>query len=164
MSTTNPASTPENDYKDDLSTHSDADSDFENDPVIRNARSSVEVAEHDQELLEEEEEREKLLTAGKSDEAPRGFFGRRRKNGHPHPLGEEKIRRKSGRSRRKKRADHRSSHDEEGELMYEMEEGGPKGDISSQASSSSLELDKLTFTHSSISKVICDWPQRYGQS
>ena len=43
--------------------------------------------------------------------------------------------------------------DEEGRLMYEMEEGGPVSDISSQASGSSVELDKLGSEKQPISRV-----------
>lgn len=154
MSAARPAndqSNAEKTYQDVSRLTSDGESDFEDDPVVRHARNSTEVADHDRGLLEEEEEREELLTTGKVQQLSKGFFGRRRKEVGPAKLEDEKSRKKA---RRKKRRDKKSSrHDEEGELMYEMEEGGPRSETSSQASQSSAELDKLNLVHASSSKV-----------
>lgn len=132
---------------------SDVESDFENDPVSRHARNSTEIAEHDRGLLDEEEEREKLLTAGGAQEAPsKGLFGRRRKDKKSAEIelkDNKRIPRRSHKTRREKKG---SGKDEEGELLYEMEEGGESYDTSSQASSSSADLDKLNLAHSSMSK------------
>lgn len=155
MSTTTPT-TQEKDlrqgYKDESS---DAESDFENDPVAQHARSSTEIAEHDRGLLDEEEERERLLAAGSVQKTPsKGFFGRRQDIKRPGEveLGENKRKpRRSHKTRREKKG---IGKDEEGELLYEMEEGGETYDTSSQASSSSAELDKLNLARSSMSKVI----------
>ena len=134
---------------------SDAESDFEDDPISQHARNSAEKAKHDRSLLDEEEEREKLLVAGGAQEAPsKGFFSRSQKDRKraETELNENKQRpRRSHKSRRRKKG---SSKDEEGVLLYEMEEGGKAYDTSSQASSSSAELDKLNSAHSSISKVV----------
>ena len=134
---------------------SDAESDFENDPVSQHARNSTEIAEHDRGLLDEEEEREELLTAGGAKKAPsKGFFGRRRKDKKPAEIELNETKRKPRRSHKTRREKKGSGKDEEGELLYEMEEGGESYDTSSQASASSAELNKLNLTHSSMSKVI----------
>ena len=131
-----------------LSITSDADSDFEGDVVVQHARNSAEIAEHDHEILDEEEEREKLLAGESTGDAPRGFFSKRHKGGQADM--NKKVSRKLRRSRKKRRHARDGSRDEEGELMYEMEEGGPTSETSSMASLSSTELDKLK---SSMSKV-----------
>ena len=139
------------DYRDDTS---DAESEFDNDPVAQHARNSTELAEHDRGLLDEEEERETLLTGGRAqNNPPRGFFGRRQKDKEPSAIELDENKKRSGRTRRGKRGKRRNRKDEEGELLYEMEEGGETYDTSSQASSSSAELDKLNVSHSSMSKV-----------
>lgn len=145
------------DYRDESS---DAESDFENDAVSQHARNSTEIAEHDRGLLDEEEEREKLLTAGDAQKVPsKGFFGRRRKDKKPAEIELNENKRKPRRSHKTRREKKGSGKDEEGELLYEMEEGGESYDTSSQASASSAELDKLNLTHSSISKVINELDQ-----
>ena len=153
MSTEAPQTRLQKSDEHDLSKHSDHDSDSENDPLVQNLRSSVEIADHDRGLLDEEEEREKLLTSGEALEDSRGFFSKGRKTERAQNIPKEERRRKSRRSRRKKRGEKANSHDDEGELLYVMEEGGPKDDVSSQASRSSSELDKLDSARSSTSKV-----------
>ena len=142
---------PEKSSNDRVSIPSDADSDFEGDPIARRARNSVEIAEHDHKILDEEEEREKLLAGGSTKNAPRSFFSKRHKSGQAD-LNKEASR-KLRQSRKRKRHTRGSSRDEEGELMYEMEEGGPTSETSSLASSSSTELDKLNLKQASMSKV-----------
>lgn len=134
-----------------LSIPSDADSGFEGDPIVQNARNSAEIAEHDREILNEEEEREKLLAGESTGDASTGFFSRRHKVGQADM--NKQVSRKLRRSRKKRRHARGGSRDEEGELMYEMEEGGPTSETSSLASSSSTELDKLNLKQSSMSKV-----------
>ena len=154
MSTNIPADQQEISEKgsdDRASISSDADSDFEGDPIARRARNSVEVAEYDHEILDEEEEREKLLTGGSARDGTRGFFSKRHKSGQAD-LNKEASR-KHRRSRKRRRHVRGSSCDEEGELMYEMEEGGPTSETSSLASSSSTELDNLKLKQASMSKV-----------
>ena len=136
---------------DGVSIPSDADSDFEGDPIVRHARNSVEVAERDHEILDEEEEREKLLAGENSRDATRGFFSRRHKGGQADM--NKQASRGLRRSKKKRKHARGGSRDEEGELMYEMEEGGPTSETSSLASSSSTELDKLNLKQSSMSKV-----------
>lgn len=157
MSTTTPAAQqrePEKQYADVSPMSSDADdSDFENDPVVRNARSSTELAQHDREILDEEQERENLLTGGTSKETPRGFFGRKRKDEQSGAIQTREARHRSRRSRKKLINTDEATRDEQGELMYEMEEGGARDDTSSQASSSSADLDKLSMARPPIPKV-----------
>lgn len=136
---------------DGVSIPSDADSDFEGDPIVRHARNSIEVAEHDHEILNEEEEREKLLAGENTKDATTGFFSRRHKGGQANM--NKQASRGLCRSRKKRKHARGGSRDEEGELMYEMEEGGPRSETSSVASSSSTELDKLNLRRSSMSKV-----------
>lgn len=138
-----------------LSSDTDA-SDFEDDPVVLNARNSTEVAQHDRQVLDGEEEREKLLTGGAAKEAPRSFFGRRRKDEQSGAIQTREARHKSRRLRGKRTNIDGGIRHEQGELMYEMEEGAARDDSSSQASSSSVELDKLNFTHHSRRKVSGD--------
>ena len=140
------------DYRDDSS---DAESEFDNDPVAQHARNSTELAEHDRGLLDEEEERETLLTGGRAQkDPPKGFFGRKQKDKEPSAFELKENKKRPGRARKGKRGKKRNRKDEEGELLYEMEEGGETYDTSSQASSSSAELDKLNLSDSSMSKVL----------
>ena len=156
MSTPTPAAQQresEKDYNDEPSILSASESDFEDDLVVRLSRSSIEVVDHDRGLLEDEEEREKLLTGGSTRNTSSGFFSTRRKD---ERLGEDMSKhasRNARRSRKRRKNTKINRHDEDGELIYEMEEGGRISYSSSQASSSSAELDKLNLPHSSMSKV-----------
>lgn len=154
MSLTTPIA-QEGDSKEDYrGDSSDAESDFDNDPVAQHARNSTEIAEHDRGLLDDEEEREMLLTGGRAQKDPlKGFFGRRQKDKEPSAIELNENKKRPGRAQRGKRGKKCNRKDEEGELLYEMEEGGETYDASSQASSSSAELDKLNLSHSSMSKV-----------
>ena len=139
-------------YEDIPPVGSDADSDFEDDPVVWHARNSTEVAQHDQKVLDEEEEREELLAGGTAKEASQGFFGRRRRDEQSGAIKTRNETKRSRRSRKKRKEHEGVARDEQGELMYEMEEGGA-GDDSSQASASSAELDKFNLAQSSMSKA-----------
>ena len=129
---------------------SSSDDDSDNDPLAHNARSPTERVEHDHTLLEEEEERENLLLGKSRTKPPRqSFFSK--KSGL---LEDVAGRRKSRRSRQRRKG--KTATDENGKLMFEMEEGGPQtplSDISSRASASSTELDKLNLQdpHSRVS-------------
>lgn len=92
------------------------------------------VRDHDRELLQQEEEREKLLTSGIQHED--------RSDAHDG----RGSRRKVHRPRKRKPV-------EKVDPMYEMEEGGFKDDRSSQASSSSLELERIQAKPRSVSDV-----------
>ena len=116
------------------------------DPVVQQSRDSMEMARYDRGILDEEEEREKLLTNDRNRQAIMGLDSR--KDGRT--VNTEKTGHRSKR-RRKKRPS--AYQDEEGELMYEMEEGGPRSETSSQASSSSTGLDKLNLQSRHTSRV-----------
>ena len=124
--------TSESPYQDISPLSSDAES--EDDPVIRNARDSTETARHDITLLEEEEEREKLISNHREKPDAQGLSTRKPRAGK----GERKAYRTGNRRKRK-----HEGLGENGQLMYEMEEGGPQSETSSQASLSSVELDKM---------------------
>ena len=133
----------------------DAESDLEDDLVSQHARNSTEIAERDHGLLDDEEEREQLLATTGIKTAPwKDFFGRGRKGKRPADIElrekEQQIRRPH-KTRKEKKG---GGKDEEGELLYEMEEGGETYDTSSQASSSSAEIDKQETGDSSMPKVI----------
>ena len=132
---------------------SDAESDFEDERVTRNARGSLEVAHQDQRLLEEEEEREKLLTATSTSKPSTSFFGKRQRGLPPNETPAEEKQNSTRRSRRRRKHGRGKSQDEDGELMFEMEEGGPQSETSSQASRSSSELDKMNLAQTSSSKA-----------
>lgn len=151
---TSPAqpNTEEKRYQDISPLTSDEDSGLEDDSVDRHARNSDEVADYDRELLGEEDEREKLLAAESTTAFP-GSRGKGRKDDTSYRSGDQQSKRRPYKSANTRRKPRLSSHDEEGKLMYEMEEGGPKSETSSQASSSSAELNKLGPAHGSMSKV-----------
>lgn len=146
------SSTEEKTYQDVSPSASDEDSGLEDDSVDRHARTSDEVADYDRELLGEEDEREKLLAAENTRVFP-GSLGKGRKHEPSYRSGDQRSKRKARKSQYTRGKPRIGSHDEEGKLMYEMEEGGPKSETSSQASSSSAELNKMDPAHSSMSKV-----------
>ena len=133
---------------------SDAESNSGNEPVSWHARNSTEIAQRDHALLDEEEEREKLLATRAIEKAPsKGFFGRRQRDKRPAQIELSEKKQQGRRPHRTRKEKKGSGKDEEGELLYEMEEGGETYDTSSQASISSAELDKQNTVHSSVSKV-----------
>ena len=135
-------------YVSPLNSDSDSASELDHDLLVQNARDSTKVARNDQRLLDEEEEREELLASNGNASQSRSMFRSKLADGIEKKVGRNKRRSRKRKSRRK-----RGMNDEEGELMFEMEEGGPKSDVSSQASSSSAELDKLAARRRPKSKV-----------
>ncbi|KAI4175267.1 MAG: hypothetical protein LQ343_001803 [Gyalolechia ehrenbergii] len=119
--------------------HDGSGSDSDDERFLRNTRTSTELADHDRQVLFEEEEREELLTETRS-KGNRSFFSR--KGGSQARSRDDvgRVTRPRVHKGRKRKADR--GIEETGELLYEMEEGGPKEETSSQASSSSIELDK----------------------
>ena len=121
----------------------------EDDSVVGEIRNSTELAEHDRQLLPDEEEREELLTE-KQPAGHRSFFKREKRDRLRYPDRHVPSRR----SRRSRKSNRRHGpNDETGELLYEMEEGGAKDDTSSQASSSSTEVNKTKLWSSQTTKV-----------
>ncbi|KAF2452471.1 alkaline-phosphatase-like protein [Lineolata rhizophorae] len=109
-----------------------------NDDVASAGRPSEELASHDRELLDEEEERERLLTGAQSRSVRQGIqalFARAGPGGAGNDASarERTGSRREKRSARRKEARRKRRGGEEGELMYEMEEGGRRSE--SEASS-----------------------------
>lgn len=133
-------------YDDDaasLRSASDQESDSEDDEVLQGARSSLEIAEHDRSVLKEEEEREKLLTeADSAGKGLRRIFSGSHGNGSKVKIGKQEQRRQRRQDRKAARRRRRGKNDEEGELMYEMEEGGLHDDVSSGSSNDSSDIDR----------------------
>ena len=134
-------------YEDVSPLSSDVDSD--DDPVARHATNSTEITRKDNDILREEEERENLLirNEGQDARARKGFMNRTFGNQESRGLQKK-------RTIRRQRRRH-GSNDEDKELMYEMEEGGPYSPASSQASMSSSELDKMNLARNNRSSKVC---------
>ncbi|KAL1980485.1 hypothetical protein VTN96DRAFT_4041 [Rasamsonia emersonii] len=117
---------------------SEQDSDSEDDELLRRSRSTLELAEHDRSVLEEEEETEKLLVRTGPAVGLRRIFS---PTSGTVRIGKRERRKQRRRSEREKG---RGKPYQEGDLMFEMEEGF-RGDDSTQSSTraSSLELDRL---------------------
>ncbi|EAW14238.1 alkaline phosphatase family protein [Aspergillus clavatus NRRL 1] len=133
------------DYDDDASSLrslSEQDSDSEDDEFLRRPRTTLELAEHDRTVLDEEEEMERLLTRSGPTHGLRRIFS---PNGSSVKIGKYER----TRERRAHDAERRRRHaggDESGELMYEMEEGYRESE-SSLLSGSSSELDQRLEKH-----------------
>lgn len=129
-------------YDDDVSSLrsvSEQDSDTEDDEFLQGSRTSLELAEHDRKVLEDEEEMEKLLTKKGPTHGLRRIFS---PNGSSVKIGKRERRRQRRREMRavyRRRSNEKT--DEEGELMHEMEEGY-RDDVSSGLSTPSSERDR----------------------
>ena len=102
--------------------------------------------EHDRAVLEDEEQQEKLLT---------GSAGRSSSNSANNELAfhqRERARRKGHRRLGRRMKLEEGNTDEEGKLMYEMEEGSSRNNLSS-SSSSSLELEEKEYQSPRKAKV-----------
>lgn len=119
-------------YDDILST--DSQFDTEEDENDYDPKDFSGVTDNDRELLQQEEEREKLLTSGIQ---------------HEDRSGSHDVRG----SRRNVHRPRKRRPTEKVDLMYQMEEGGFKDDRSPQASSSSLELETIQAKPRSVSDV-----------
>lgn len=133
-------------------------SDSEDERILNNAHSSTEIASHDRQLLLEEEEREQLVT----EQQPKGdrtFLSRIRRSeardqGHIRRV----IQLRAHKARKRKGA---GNDEETGELLYDMERGDVKEETSSQASSSSIDLDQpLSSAESTTEKSRTVKPRR----
>ena len=122
-------------YDDDASLRSpsEQDSDSEDDQFVRGSRTSMELAQYDRTVLDEEDEMEKLLTRSTGPTE-----GLRRIFSPSSPVGNVKIGKKEKRRRRRRekqgqqgqqgqrdaRRESRRKHtSENGEFLYEMDEG-----------------------------------------
>ncbi|TLS22244.1 uncharacterized protein PpBr36_09774 [Pyricularia pennisetigena] len=156
------------------SIHSDQEADSDDDMLLQRARNSRELRAHDRLVFMEEEETDKLVLDARRRTQEKG----RRESGLtiPNPLklirrysdtslrsstagdnedGREKKvdKRKQRKNRRKMKKDRllaEAQHGEDGELMYEMEEGGMKegsetGDSSEREDSEEVDRLRMKF-------------------
>ena len=113
-------------YDDDASSlrsPSEQDSDSEDDEYLNKPRTTLELAQHDRSVLEDEEELEKLLTRSGPTSGLRRIFS---PNASTVRIGKRERRRQRREERRSRRDQRKRNHEqtgEDGELMYEMEEG-----------------------------------------
>ncbi|KAL4885245.1 nucleotide pyrophosphatase family protein [Aspergillus karnatakaensis] len=131
------------DYDDDAeslrSPLSEQESDSEDDKFLARSRTTLELAEHDRTVLDDEEETEKLLTRTGPTHGLRRLFSPNRTN---VKIGKkEEARRQRRKERREARKARREKRHGDGEEMYEMEEGH-RDDESSLLSASSSDLDE----------------------
>ena len=134
-----------------LRSPSEEDSDSEDDEFLRHGRSTLELTQHDQAVLEDEDELEKLLTRQGPAQGLRRMFSPNRSSVR---IGKKKRRR----SRREDRLPRRERVSEEGELMYEMEEG-LGDDAESLTSGSTMDLEKDDYIYEPVWKPSHDWYQ-----
>ena len=163
-------------YDDDASSihseRSDQETDSEDDEVLMGARSSADIRAHDREVLIEEEERDKLLEHSRRRErrgsaisiAPikklfsKSFSELPKADSQTNAEEEEnekyqrRARRKERRTKRKGKLMSDAQNGEDGQLMYEMEEGGMKegsatGDSSETEGSDELDRRGLRGLH-----------------
>jgi predicted AlkP superfamily pyrophosphatase or phosphodiesterase len=150
---------------------SDQDTDSEDDEVLMGARTSADIRAHDRSVLVEEDERDRLLeesrrrgrrgSALKMVEPLKKLFGKsypelpgvgtsnssedrdEEKSRHGEGKRERRRRRRERRARKKERLVGAAEHGEDGELMYEMEEGGMKEGSTTGESSETEGSDEL---------------------
>ena len=152
------------------SERSDQDTDSEDDEVLQGARSSADIRAHDRSVLLEEEERDRLLEESRKrgrrgsaqalamvggmkklfaksyTELPGASQSLEEKvDGHGSGEGkrERRRQRRARRQRKKERLMADAEHGEDGELMYEMEEGGMKEGSTTGDSSETEGSDEL---------------------
>ena len=133
---------------------SDQDSDSEDDELIQGNHSSLELAKHDQQVLEDEEETEKLLTRSSPAHGLRRMFSSSDNfEQQSVRIGKRERKRRRRQKRDSLRGNRRDKPDEEGILLHEMEEGDFKDDTSSLSSTRSSELDRTELDNYSSSKA-----------
>ncbi|PGH05900.1 hypothetical protein GX51_02681 [Blastomyces parvus] len=132
-------------YDDDvrsLRSLSDQDSDSEDDELVKGSRTTLELSQHDRTVLEEEEERERLLVKKTSTHGLRRIFGH--ENASSVRIGRQERRRQRRLQRRADRIQRMDDKGEEEGLMFEMEEGTFHDDASSESSAGSSDLVHVT--------------------
>ena len=122
-------------------------SDNEHHDSAQAQRTSEDVRRHDHDTLTAEEEAERLLGGKQEQSLPGGssrigkLFGRSEGDG-------------KGPRRKRKRAGRKSRKEEKRELMYEMEEGGPRSSSAeSSGHSSEVDMQRLGETQAKRKKV-----------
>lgn len=121
-----------------LRSPSEQDSDSEDDEFLRRSRTTLELAEHDRTVLDDEEETEKLLTRSGPTHGLRRIFS---PNSSSVRIGKQERRRQRRQARKDARRGRLRNSRESAEMLFEMEEGHPD-DESSLLSSSSSDLDR----------------------
>lgn len=147
-------------YDDDatsLHSRSDQDTDSDDDEMQLKARSSNELRAHDQRMLAEEDEVEKMVTRSRRRQTTGGGFNplamfswrKRDADGDSSNRSSDDFTTEKRRSRRARRREKRerlkehAEHGEDGELMYEMEAGGMKdGSSTGDSSEDADDLDR----------------------
>ncbi|KAL8849160.1 MAG: hypothetical protein Q9221_005837 [Calogaya cf. arnoldii] len=112
-------------------------SDSEDDRILEETYNSIELADHDRQVLLEEQKREELLLANHFN-GQRSLYSRAGNKRQDINQNEKHSHQRSRKARKRKSG---AGKDEEAKLLYRME-AGSKDDTSSQASSST-ELNKL---------------------
>jgi hypothetical protein len=128
------------------------DSDSEDDEFLRASRSTLELARHDQTVLDEEEEREKLLTRRGPADGLRRIFS---PNGSRIRIGKKGRRRCRRRGRKSAGRRGRETPLKEDDLMYGIEDGY-RDDLSTRSSTPSSELDRQPLDDSQCAQVWAD--------
>ncbi|KAK7425850.1 hypothetical protein QQZ08_007699 [Neonectria magnoliae] len=157
-------------YDDDaasLHSRSDQDTDSDDDQLVSRARNSRELRAHDRIMLMEEEEMDRLVTdtRKKQEKERRGsqlavpnplkIFGRRPGSSQNVDFNsstedlvlEKRTVRRTRRQKKRERLVENAQHGEDGELMYEMEEGGMKEGSSTGESSERDDSDEMDRLH-----------------
>jgi hypothetical protein len=123
-----------------LRSSSNRDSDSEDERLIEESRTSLDLHDYDSSVLREEEERENLLIKrGPLDMIKHAFIDS--SNNVAFKPKDREARRKQRRERRASRRGLKSETAVEGQLMFEMEEGF-KDNSSRSSSSDHLHLDR----------------------
>ncbi|GAB7352746.1 hypothetical protein MBLNU459_g3098t1 [Dothideomycetes sp. NU459] len=132
----------------DFSDASEAES--SDDDAVRGLRTSTDIRQHDRSIIEGEEEVEKLLTAKDEQSGFKNMFRRKDGAGNEVKISDKQRRQYKREARREGRRNRRKRRkEEESELMYEMEEGGPKDSSDSSGNSSEIDRQKLGDVHTS---------------
>lgn len=125
-------------------------SDSEGNDSDDDAQDFSSVAPTDRNVLQEEEERETLLST-QNPHATQQALPSSSRHGKASGAAVPRLRQKPEQERTKGRR-RKKPHGRK-ELLYEMEKGGWKDDLSSRSSSSSLELDCQDFEQSRSAQV-----------
>ncbi|PYI28720.1 nucleotide pyrophosphatase family protein [Aspergillus indologenus CBS 114.80] len=136
-----------------LRSPSEQDSDSEDDEFLRRSRTTLELAEHDRTVLDDEEETEKLLTRSGPTHGLRRIFS---PNSSSVRIGKQERRRQRRQARKDARRGRLGNSRESAEMLFEMEEGHPD-DESSLLSSSSSDLDRRLKDYTSVPPPRVSW-------
>ncbi|KAL8656917.1 MAG: hypothetical protein Q9226_002438 [Calogaya cf. arnoldii] len=123
-------------------------SESEDERILEETYNSIELTDHDRQVLLEEDEREELLATNRPNRQ-RPFFSRAGGKRQDINQDEKNSHRRSHKARKRKSD---GTKDEEAKLLYRME-AGSKDDTSSQASGST-ELNKLALREDSSKRRV----------